>query len=112
MTTHHLAQLTVGRLRAAADSPVVADFVYRSDHTSFLRRRRQGFEKTDLPPVTMWWVPAGHVPTVAEALARMEHLKANGPSPDAFSFRQPYAPPGGDGTGRTWPADDRDACPA
>lgn len=167
MSTHHLAQLNVGRLRAAADSPVVAefmaaldpinalaeaspgfvwrfqtdegnatavkafdddllilnmsvwesvealaDYVYRSDHTSFLRRRREWFEKTDIPPVTMWWVPAGHVPTVAEALARMEHLQANGPSPFAFSFRQPYAAPDADGAAQAQPADDRDACPA
>lgn len=89
----------------------LADYVYRSDHTSFLRRRREWFEKTDLPVVTMWWVPAGHVPTVDEAVERMRHLQAHGPSAHAFTFRQPFAP---DASGDLAPAaaDDRDACPA
>lgn len=89
----------------------LADYVYRSDHTSFLRRRREWFEKTDLPVVTLWWVPAGHVPTVDEAVERMRHLQAHGPTAQAFTFRQPFAP---DAAGELAPttADDRDACPA
>jgi hypothetical protein len=47
----------------------------------------------DLPVLTMWWIPAGHVPTLAEARERAEHLAANGPSEFAFSFRPLFAPP-------------------
>ena len=46
----------------------------------------------------LWWVPAGHRPPVAEAVARLETLRANGPTPAAFTFRElvpaPDAPPG------------------
>jgi len=49
-----------------------------------------------LAQVNIWWVPAGYMPTVAEALDRLRHLKQHGPSPAAFTFRTPFPPPGGD----------------
>lgn len=63
------------------------DFVYRSDHTAFLRRRREWFEKMAEAYVVCWWVPAGSVPTVEEAVARLERLRTEGPSDDAFTLR-------------------------
>jgi hypothetical protein len=65
----------------------LADFVYRSDHTAFLRRRREWFEKLGEAYVVCWWVPAGYVPTVEEAVARLERLRAEGPSDEAFTLR-------------------------
>lgn len=63
------------------------DFVYRDpEHLRYLRRRREWFEKVDTVLV-LWWVPAGHVPTVDEALERLRHLEAHGPTPHAFTFR-------------------------
>jgi len=38
----------------------------------------------------LWWVPAGHTPSVEEAIERLEHLGAHGPSPYAFTFKQRY----------------------
>lgn len=51
--------------------------------------------------------PAGTEPTVDEALAKFDHLKAFGPTPEAFTFRRPFPHPGGPAI----PADDRNACP-
>jgi hypothetical protein len=46
----------------------LADFVYRSDHVAFMRRRREWFERFG----TSWrWIPAGAIPTVPEAIARL-----------------------------------------
>jgi len=70
-------------------------FVYRSAHVGPLRDRKQWFEPIEGPILVLWWIPVGHVPTVAEALARLEHLKQHGPSPDAFTFRMPFPPPDG-----------------
>jgi hypothetical protein len=42
----------------------------------------------------MWWVPAGHRPTVAEAMAKVAWIRAHGPGPEAFDFRNPYPAPG------------------
>ncbi|SDD65411.1 protein of unknown function [Streptomyces prasinopilosus] len=42
--------------------------------------------------VTLWWVPEGHRPTVAEAEARLLHLRAHGPTPYAFTLRTSFPP--------------------
>ena len=69
----------------------LGDYVYRSDHTGYLRRRREWFERISEAIVALWWVPAGHRPTVAEGIERIEHLRTNGPTPQAFTFRQPFS---------------------
>lgn len=59
-----------------------------------MRRRREWFERFDRVYVALWWVPAGHHPTVAEAVARLSHLEHHGPTPFAFSFAEPFGPDG------------------
>jgi Domain of unknown function (DUF3291) len=71
----------------------LADFVYRSDHAAFLRRRREWFERLAEPVTALWWVIAGTVPTVADAERRLTYLRAYGPTPYAFTFRTPYPAP-------------------
>jgi Domain of unknown function (DUF3291) len=44
--------------------------------------------------LALWWVPRGHVPTVAEAEERVAHLRAHGSTPYAFTFRVHFPPPG------------------
>lgn len=66
-------------------------FAYRSDHVEFLRRRREWFVPLDGPSLVLWWVPAGHRPTVAEAKARLAYLAAHGPTPAAFTLKTPFA---------------------
>ena len=72
-------------------------FVYRTAHAGTLRDRSQWFEPIDGPILALWWVSAGHIPTVAEAVERLRILKERGPSADAFTFRRPFASPDGDG---------------
>ncbi len=86
----------------------LADFAYRSDHVQLLRRRREFFEPPTLPILCLWWIPEGTLPTPHEALARLEHLRAHGPTPTAFTFRQRFDP----GSEIARPGADRDACPA
>ncbi len=85
----------------------LADYVYRSAHTPFLRRRGEWFERLGDVYLVLWWIPAGTLPTVEDALARLDHLKAHGPGPEAFTFRQPFPQPGG----ASVTADDRNTCP-
>lgn len=68
------------------------NYVYRSAHLEYLRRRREFFEVMREAYLVMWWIPAGTVPTVAEGVARLEELRANGPGPRAFTFRDPHPP--------------------
>lgn len=71
----------------------LSGFVYRSDHTAFLRRRREWFQRYGSTFMALWWVPAGHRPTLAEAHDRLDRLERDGPTPDAFTFRRPFPPP-------------------
>jgi hypothetical protein len=76
------------------------DFVYRSAHADIMKRRREWFDHFTDAYVALWWVHAAHRPTVAEATARLEHLKLHGPSPEAFTFREFYPAPDGFGQRR------------
>lgn len=67
-------------------------FVYRSDHQPIMRRRAEWFEKLELY-MALWWVPAGHIPTVEEAMAKIDTLRRLGPTAEAFTFRAPFPPP-------------------
>jgi hypothetical protein len=67
-------------------------FVYRSGHVEIMRRRAEWFEPMDVF-VALWWVPAGHEPTVAEAVGRLALLRRKGPGPQAFTFRELYPAP-------------------
>ena len=68
-------------------------YAYESEHVEFLRRRAEWFEVEFQATTVMWWVPEGHRPTPDEAVERLEHLREHGPSPHAFSFRDPYERP-------------------
>jgi hypothetical protein len=70
----------------------LADFTYRSSHVELLRRRREFFEAPVQPTLCLWWIPAGTIPSVEEAIARLEHLRAHGPSPQAFTLRRRFGP--------------------
>jgi Domain of unknown function (DUF3291) len=71
-------------------------FVYRSAHAGLLRDRQKWFEPLPGAIQVLWWVPAGHIPTVAEAKERLARLNERGPSAEAFTFRQPFPPPEGE----------------
>ena len=66
-------------------------FTYSSEHVEFFRRRREWFIKLeDYPPLVLWWVPAGHHPTLEEAREKILFLKEHGPTPLAFTFKQRF----------------------
>ncbi|WP_255205758.1 DUF3291 domain-containing protein [Actinomadura sp. BRA 177] len=66
------------------------DFAYRSAHLETMRRRREWFQRHAEAHLVLWWIPAGRTPTVDEALERLAHLRAHGPSPRAFMFSSAY----------------------
>lgn len=66
-------------------------YTYHSDHTEFLKRRREWFERMDIF-LALWWVPEGHRPSVADARERLAHLAQHGPTPHAFTFAQAHKP--------------------
>lgn len=41
----------------------------------------------------MWWIPAGHIPSVEEAKERLQFRRMRGETAVAFSFGNPYPAP-------------------
>lgn len=163
---HHLAQLNIGRIKDAMDSPLMAEFannldrinalaeqtegfvwrlqtdegdatalrpfpdedkmlvnmsvwqdlqalsryVYKSAHVELMKKRKQWFEPMEQAILVLWWVPAGHIPSVTEAIERLQHLRANGPSAHAFTFAKNFPVPSAAQDGASFPVDD--TCPA
>jgi hypothetical protein len=67
-------------------------FTYVSAHVGVLGQRREWFERPAAPHLVLWWVAPGHRPTIEEALARLDRLRRDGPTPQAFTFRTPFEP--------------------
>lgn len=68
------------------------DFVYRTAHAKVMARRREWFEKMEIYQV-LWWVPAGHRPSIGEAIERLEKLRTLGETAEAFTFKKIFAAP-------------------
>ena len=81
------------------------DYVYRSGHAKVMARRGEWFERMSGPYTVLWWIPAGHHPTVEEANERLDHLNRHGPTPEAFTFKQRFPAPQLAGAGQSHAAD-------
>jgi hypothetical protein len=71
----------------------LAAFAYRTRHAELFRARRDWFGPFGGPSLVLWWVPAGHRPTIEEARARLDHLAAHGPTAHAFTIKARFEPP-------------------
>jgi Domain of unknown function (DUF3291) len=69
------------------------NYVYYSDHVKVLRDRKQWFEHMSEHYMVLWWIPAGHIPTLSEAKERLESLRRDGPTPFAFTFKERFESP-------------------
>jgi len=85
-------------------------YVYGSVHVEIMRRRKEWFERMQEAYVVLWWVREGHRPTMLEAIARLEFLRKNGPTEEAFTFRHAFLPP--DATQPQSPFGFGNECPA
>jgi hypothetical protein len=86
------------------------DFAYGTQHLQILRRKREWFTRMAEAYLALWWVPRGHEPTVAEAVAKLTQLREQGPSRDVFTFGEAYGAP--DAVGAGAPFSFKDGCPA
>lgn len=78
-----------------SDVEALGAFVYRNpNHLAIMRRRREWLEQMAVYQA-LWWVPVGHIPTVAEGLAKVALLAQYGPTAGAFTFKQTFPAPDG-----------------
>jgi hypothetical protein len=68
-------------------------FVYQSTHLDIMRRRKEWFARMAEPYLVLWWVEAGHLPSLPESAERLQRLREHGPGPQAFTFKHLSPPP-------------------
>ena len=90
-----LGDTTLINMSVWRDIESLNSFVYRSAHSEIMRRRREWFDRMREAYLVLWWVPAGHRPSVSEAVAKLGLLRAKGPTAEAFNFGNAFPPPGG-----------------
>lgn len=74
------------------DRPSLHNYVYKTAHTPFLRKRAEWFRRIEVPSVVLWWIEDGANPTVEEAKARHDYFHAHGASSYAFGWRDEFDP--------------------
>ncbi len=67
-------------------------YVYGGAHADLLKQRREWFEKFDGVMMALWWIPAGHIPSVEEGRRRLASLELHGPTAFAFTFKAAFPP--------------------
>ena len=105
-----LGENVIVNLSVWQDTDSLRRYVYQTAHVEIMKRRREWFTRMSTGYMALWWVAKGHVPTLAEAVARLEHLRAHGPTPEAFTFGEAFSAP--DGVCGADPFSFKDICPA
>ena len=72
------------------DAQSLKHFVYKTVHARFIKRRAEWFSEMKTYSV-LWWIPAGTIPSVEEAYAKLQLLENNGPSKVAFPIDQIFS---------------------
>ena len=75
------------------DIESLESFTYKTFHSTFVRRRKEWFQKYGKAYYALWWIAAGGTPSIDESVAKLEQLQNEGPSPHVFSFKQTYPAP-------------------
>jgi hypothetical protein len=88
-----LGDSTLVNMSVWKDVASLNHYVYKTAHVEIMRRRKEWFERMSEASIVLWWVPQGHRPSVVQAIERLQLLRANGPSADAFTFRHAFPPP-------------------
>ncbi|MEP6951748.1 MAG: DUF3291 domain-containing protein [Ginsengibacter sp.] len=77
-------------MSAWENTQALFQFVYQSNHVEIFKRRKEWFEKMPEMHMALWYIPAGHLPTVAEAIERLNYLRNHGETPFSFSFKKRF----------------------
>lgn len=72
------------------DIQSLKEYVYKSVHVELIRDRSAWFNKMIAMHQALWWIPVGHIPSVEEGKAKLNHLQEHGVSKTAFTFAKPF----------------------
>lgn len=74
-----------------ASVDALKNFMFRTHHRNFLRRKSEWFDNIALDSYVLWWVPQGFTPSIEEGIARLNYLRENADSPYAFTFKSNFS---------------------
>ncbi|PHX05656.1 DUF3291 domain-containing protein [Vibrio splendidus] len=63
------------------------NFMFRTHHRDFMRRKGDWFHRLPEDTYVLWWIEEDDIPTLEEAIERLEHLREIGDTPYAFTFK-------------------------
>ena len=86
----HLLMVTFSVWETLED---VFNFTYKGQHAATMKNRKSWFEHIEERYVVLWWIPAGHIPTLEEAKDHLAHIRQHGPTPYAFDFKTRFPAP-------------------
>ncbi len=75
------------------DIEALENFMYKTFHAEFLKRRREWFQQFGKIYTALWWIPKSRYPTVEEAISKLIFLQKNGSSQAVFGFKKKFLPP-------------------
>lgn len=67
------------------------EFTYHGPHAAVMRGRAAWFDSVEEHYIVLWFVPAGALPSLDDAKKRLDYLRANGPTPHAFTFKTRFS---------------------
>jgi len=67
------------------------NFMFRTHHRDFLRRKTEWFHNIPEDSYVLWWVPYGHIPTIEEAVEKLDFLRKYGDTANAFTFKSNFS---------------------
>ena len=72
---------------------LLENFMYKTFHAEFLRRRKEWFHRFGKVYTAMWWTPRGQYPTMQEAADKLAYLQQHGPTELVFDFKKKFEAP-------------------
>ena len=70
------------------DAKSLEDYVFKTVHVQFYRKRKAWFDLMEKPHRVMWWIEEGHLPSLDEAYARLQRYQAEGATAHAFGWKE------------------------
>jgi len=66
------------------------DFMFRTHHRDFMRRKAEWFEPIIEDSYVLWWIEDNNIPSIEEAKQRLVYLREHGDTPYAFTFKSNF----------------------
>jgi hypothetical protein len=69
------------------------NYAFKTQHAEMLRDTAQWIDHFDRAHLALWWIPQGHVPTIAESAERLRSVHERGATEFAFTFHNLFPAP-------------------